>query len=238
MWFHYTHGNSPVTPGAFSQLCVAGVNAGVGHAYLLRCECPGENHLLEAVYAVATGHSARTNQEGELIAWEADIARVIADFASTRRGALTIELSLGRKGDAAKGRAAGRRTSALKSTGRRATSAELAGVVPVVLFLVDDLEIIRGEPARRRAFLDRDLSAMSRTYAWTLRQYSRVVEQRNRLLKDIRDGMGDADSLPPWTAQLAAFGGRLLEVRTRFLGRSDAGDRLRYTAGSPIPRSS
>ena len=31
--------------------------------------------------------------------------------------------------------------------------ADLSGVAPLVLFLADDLEIIRGEPARRREFL-------------------------------------------------------------------------------------
>jgi DNA replication and repair protein RecF len=90
-------------------------------------------------------------------------------------------------------------------------------LAPIVLFLVDDLEIIRGEPARRRAFLDTDLSTMSRTYNWTLQQYQRVLDQRNRLLKDIRDTQSPHDNLLPWNHQLASLGGRLLEVRTRFI---------------------
>ena len=190
---------------------------GTGMHIFSGANAQGKTNLLEAVYLAATGHSARTNQEGEMIAWAADIARVLADFASTRRGALTIELSLGRKGEAGEGQRGGSAHKRIKVNGVARSLTDLAGVVPVVLFLVDDLEIIRGEPARRRAFLDHDLSAMSRTYAWTLRQYSRVVDQRNRLLKDIREGVGDADSLQPWNAQLAAFGGRLMEVRMRFL---------------------
>ena len=39
----------------------------------------GKTNLLEAVYLSATGNSPRTNQEGEMIAWDADIARVIAE---------------------------------------------------------------------------------------------------------------------------------------------------------------
>ena len=176
----------------------------------------GKTNLLEAVYFAATGHSPRTHQEHELIAWEADVARVVADFSSTQRGTFTVEASLGRK---------------LTPEGRRATGvskrwkvnetprqlADLAGLVPVVLFLVDDLDIIRGEPARRRSFLDTDLAAMSRTYAWALRQYTRVIEQRNRVLKDLRDGHAAREDLLPWNEQLATFGGRLLEVRTRFI---------------------
>jgi len=181
----------------------------------------GKTNLLEAVYLSATGRSPRTNQEGEMIAWGEEIGRVTADYLSERRGSLTVEVSLGRKSTDPE-RQGGSAQKRIKVNGAVRSLADLAGVVPVVLFLVDDLEIIRGEPARRRAFLDNDLAAMSRTYAWALRQYTRVVDQRNRLLKDIRDGMGDAESLLPWNAQMAAFGGRLLEVRTRFLADLNA----------------
>lgn len=177
----------------------------------------GKTNLLEAVYLAATGRSPRTSQEGEMVEWGDDIARVVADFESERRGALMVEVSLGRRTPAGEGPRGGSAQKRLKLNGVTRSLADLAGVVPVVLFLVDDLEIIRGEPARRRAFLDTDLSAMSRTYTWALRQYTRVLDQRNRLLKDIRDNQADTENLAPWNAQLAAFGGRLLEMRTRFL---------------------
>lgn len=179
----------------------------------------GKTNLLEAVYLAATGHSPRTGQESELITWDAEVARVTADFDSERRGAFTVDVSLGRKSAAAgqETRRGGSAEKRIKVNGAPRTAADLAGLAPMVLFLVDDLEIIRGEPARRRQFLDTDLSAMSRTYLWALRQYTRVLDQRNRLLKDIRDGQAQAIDLPPWDAQLAAFGGRLLEVRLRFI---------------------
>lgn len=189
----------------------------------------GKTNLLEAIYLSATGHSPRTGQESELIAWDAEVARVVTEFASERRGNFTIEVSLGRKssGAGSEARRGGtadssmRRGSAaekrIKVNGVTRTAADLAGLAPVVLFLVGDLEIVRGEPARRREFLDTDLSVMSRTYLWAWRQYNRVLDQRNRLLKDIRDGLAPAADLPPWDAQLAAFGGRLLEVRLRFV---------------------
>jgi len=179
----------------------------------------GKTNFLEAVYLTTTGRSPRTNQESELIAWDSDIARVVAEYDTQRRGPLTIELSFGRKGEIPftgdkRGESAHKR---IKVNGVARHLADLAGLVPVVLFLVDDLEIIRGEPARRRAFLDIDLSAMSRTYTWALRQYARVVEQRNRLLKEMRDGQADPADLPPWNDQLITHGARVLEVRSRFI---------------------
>lgn len=185
----------------------------------------GKTNLLEAVYLAATGRSPRTSQESELIAWDREVARVTAGFDSERRGEFSIEVSLGRKAGVVEGSAARRGAGAekrLKVNGAARSAADLAGLAPVVLFLADDLEIVRGEPARRRAFLDTDLSAMSRTYQWALRQYQRVLDQRNRLLKDIRDGLAPAAGLPPWDAQLAAFGGRLLEVRLRFVADLNA----------------
>ena len=190
----------------------------------------GKTNLLESVYFIATGRSPRTNQEADLIAWDADVAHVSGVFASERRGAFVIETALGRKAPSADGRRSGSVQKRIKVNGAARQVADLAGLVPVVLFLVDDLEIIRGEPARRRAFLDTDLSAMSRTYGWALRQYARVLDQRNRLLKDIRDGQADPAQLHPWSEQLAAFGGRLLEVRTRFVADL-TGDCLRVYQG-------
>lgn len=177
----------------------------------------GKTNLLEAVYCAATGHSPRTSQESDLIQWDTEIGRIHGEFISALRGPFTMEIALARKPANAEGRRSAGVQKRIKVNGAPRQVADLAGMVPIVLFLVDDLEIIRGEPARRRAFLDTDLAAMSRTYAWALRQYTRVLDQRNRLLKDIRDGASEATELLPWNAQLAGFGGRLLEVRTRFV---------------------
>ena len=190
---------------------------GPGMHVISGANAQGKTNLLESIYFCATGHSPRTNQESELIEWDAEIARVIGTFESPLRGNFTVEISLGRKAMTEDGK---RSTGVLKrykvnETPRRLP--DLVGLVPVVLFLVDDLEIVRGEPARRRAFLDTDLAAMSRTYAWALRQYNRVIDQRNRLLKDIRENIGQGSDLLPWNEQLASLGGRVLEVRTRFI---------------------
>ncbi len=182
----------------------------------------GKTNLLEAIYLTATGRSPRTGQESELIDWDAEIGRVVGDLVSPLRGHFTIEVALGRKPAKDGERRSAGVQKTIKVNGAARTVASLSGLVPVVLFLVDDLDIVRGEPARRREFLDTDLSAMSRTYLWAQRQYARVLEQRNRLLKDIRDGAADPLDLAAWDAQLAAYGARLLEVRTRFVADLNA----------------
>ena len=176
----------------------------------------GKTNFLEAVYLLASGRSSRTNQENELIAWTADNARAHGDFASAIRGHFAMQVTLGRR-VSADGERTGGVQKRLKVNDVTRSMADIAGLVPVVLFLVEDLEIIRGEPVRRRSFLDLDLSTMSRTYGWALRQYTRILEQRNRLLKDIREGQAGAEDLYPWNEQLISFGSRIMEMRLRFI---------------------
>ncbi|HEY3376447.1 MAG TPA: DNA replication and repair protein RecF, partial [Armatimonadota bacterium] len=202
---------------AFRSYPSLDLTLGPGMHVFAGANAQGKTNLLEAVYLAATGRSPRTNHEGELIAWDAEIARVVGTFASTQRGDFTVEVSLARRATHSETQRGGSAQKRLKVNGAPRQLTDVAGLVPIVLFLVDDLDIIRGEPARRRAFLDTDLAAMSRTYAWALRQYTRVVEQRNRLLKDIREGQAELSALWPWNDQLASFGARVMEVRVRFL---------------------
>lgn len=79
---------------------------------------------------------------------------------------------------------------------------------------------MRGEPSRRRRFLDLEISQLSPSYCHTLACYRRVVEGRSRLLKIARDrrGVDVSDSpLGAWTEQLVNYGSRLLERRKQFL---------------------
>lgn len=195
------------------------ITLGPGLHIFAGANAQGKTNLLEAVYLTATGRSPRTHQDAELITWDADVARVTADYNSAVRGPFAVAVSLARRtpGSGHESRRGGPAVKQVKINGALRKPGDLAGLVPIVLFLIEDLDIVRGEPARRREFLDNDLSAMSRTYGMTLRQYQHVLEQRNRHLKDIRDGQASLDALAAWDTQLASYGGRVMEVRTRFI---------------------
>lgn len=55
-----------------------------------------------------------------------------------------------------------------------------------IVFNPSDHDLIRGEPAIRRAYLDRTLSAEDPEYLKTLSRYQKTLEQRNALLKNER----------------------------------------------------
>lgn len=97
---------------------------------------------------------------------------------------------------------------------------EALGIVSTVLFSPEDLQLIKGEPAYRRRFLD-DLAVSLRPSVAAYRSdYERILRQRNTLLKSMRRGDTDESALNTlriWNEQLATTGAHLLQARLRVL---------------------
>lgn len=166
----------------------------------------GKSNLLEAIMCACAGYSPRGASDAEMIRWGQDKARVTATIASEVRGALELEVTLA---------AQGRRQ--IKINGAARNLADLAGQVGLVMFAADDLDVIKRDPSSRRRFLDTELGALSRSYYWNLVRYRRGVDQRNRLLKDIRDRGRPAAQLASWDEQLVTTGAVVVEKRATFL---------------------
>lgn len=88
----------------------------------------------------------------------------------------------------------------------RRTAAELVGLVNAVLFSAEDMDLVHGPPSGRRRFLDILLSQADPLYVKALQRYQKVVQQRNHLLRLLRDGRAQADEMAFWDAQLVAEG--------------------------------
>ena len=103
----------------------------------------------------------------------------------------------------------------LRLDGQTVRALELATLGGVELIEPDDVELVLGPPARRRAFLDHLLSRLSLRYALVTREYQRVLEQRNALLRD-----GDPSGmLTAWDQRFVALGGEVDALRARALPR-------------------
>jgi DNA replication and repair protein RecF len=165
----------------------------------------GKTNLLEAVAVAATGDSPRARTTGELVRNGGDYGFVRADFSESERNA-RIEMGLAKTGQ---------RRIKIEGVVRR--RADLIGVAPVVLFWVEDMETVRGEPSGRRRLVDRELSAVRRPYYEHLSRYRRALEQRNRLLKSVREGRAPAASLDPWDRAAARHGARVMLERSEFI---------------------
>lgn len=164
----------------------------------------GKTNLLESIYLCATGRSHRTSHDSELIAFDESNAfiklTVVDDLERT--DTINIHLKKGsKKGIAING-------LTLKKTG------DLLGVLNVVMFSPEDLQLIKNGPGQRRRFMDMELCQISRVYYYNLNQYHKILKQRNNLLKNIK---GQESTLDIWDIQLAEFGKKLIKARKNFI---------------------
>jgi DNA replication and repair protein RecF len=196
----------------FRNYATLRIKPGPGLNIFVGRNAQGKSNLLESLYILATSKSTRAAKDTELIRFEQPIARVKADVLRDRSTDAEIELMLSQT-----------EKKAARVNGVRHTRlAEVIGQINAVLFDSGDLEIIRGEPAIRRRFLDLEISQTSPRYVHALGAFRKALEQRNRLLRDLRDARAGADaraSLPAWNAQMVQHGSRLIERRRLFLDR-------------------
>ena len=91
------------------------------------------------------------------------------------------------------------------------------GVVNLVFFSPEDLNIIKNGPGERRRFLDSELCQLDGVYITELAGYNHIVNQRNRLLKDCYANPGLKDTLDIWDAQMVGYGKKIIDKREEFV---------------------
>ncbi len=167
----------------------------------------GKTNLLEAIAYLSTLRSFRSSPDHALIAEAEESAVIRAGIGSVERDRL-IEMEIPRSGP--------RRVQVDKTRLRRTT--DLLGVIRVIAFLPDDLDMVKRGPAQRRDLLD-DLAVQ----LWPAShadqaEYERALRQRNAFL---RSGERDPVTLGVWDSRLAQAGGRVMARRSRVLETLD-----------------
>ena len=79
------------------------------------------------------------------------------------------------------------------------------------------LNIIKNGPAERRRFIDLELCQLDKLYLSDLSSFNKVLNQRNKLLKDISFRPDLVDTLPVWDMQLLEYGTRIIRKRKKFV---------------------
>ena len=98
-------------------------------------------------------------------------------------------------------------------------AADLLGLLNVVFFSPEDLSIIKNGPSERRRFVDMELCQLDSVYLHNLNHYNKIVNQRNRLLKDLYANPGLRDTLFLWDSQLVSYGQKIIEQRNTFISQ-------------------
>ncbi|MGZ8501901.1 MAG: DNA replication/repair protein RecF [Candidatus Limnocylindrales bacterium] len=169
----------------------------------------GKTSLLEAIVLLAWGRSHRTSTDAELIRWGTDLARVEGRIGSSdpTPGAepTTIEVALVREG--------GGQRKRIRVNGVPRRAAALGGVLRTVMFAPEDMLLVAGSPGPRRTALDTLAASRSPAFAADLATYGRALQQRNGLLRAIREGTAGRDELSFWDVALLESGGAVVEGR-------------------------
>jgi DNA replication and repair protein RecF len=173
----------------------------------------GKTSLLEAIVLLAWGRSHRTSTEGELVRWGQELARIEArvgrpDAEPEQRDA--IEVALVRTG-------AGGARKRIRVNGVARRAAGLAGVLRTVLFAPEEMLLVVGSPSLRREALDRLAGQRFPIYAKDLATYGRALQQRNGLLRAIREEQATREELRFWDRALLESGTAVREARQRLL---------------------
>jgi DNA replication and repair protein RecF len=93
----------------------------------------------------------------------------------------------------------------------------LAGHLRVVVFAPEDMLLVAGSPTLRRAAIDQLASSLYPSYAPDLATYGRALQQRNGLLRAIRDETGSRDDLRLWDRPFLESGAAIVAARARLL---------------------
>lgn len=165
----------------------------------------GKTNLLEAIFFLATGKSHRAGRDQDLIMEGADGLSARASVIR-RTGELTLDLSLGN---------ATRKQVKINGLAERRI-ARLVGNLAAVFFSPDDLQLVKGPPSGRRRFLDIEIAQISQSYLHHLMAYTRVLAQRNTLLKQ---EVPDSGLLAVYNEQLLEAGAQVISRRARAVKR-------------------
>ena len=166
----------------------------------------GKTNILEAAYLSGTTKSHKGSKDKEMIRFDCEEAH-IRTIVEKNDKEYQIDMHIRSKGS--KGVAVNRMPIKKAS--------DLFGILNIVLFSPEDLNIIKEGPAERRRFLDIELCQLDKIYLSDLAKYNKVLNQRNKLLKDINFRPDLIETLSVWDAQLVDAGKRIIQRRKEFI---------------------
>lgn len=169
----------------------------------------GKTNLLEAIYLLGVGESFRAKRTEEMVRFEQELGRVSGDVPLTKKDTIVLEVVV--NGGIVMGKVVNKRKYLVDGVSRRRK--DILGILPLVLFRPEDIELISGSPDNRRKFLDRLLIQVDRVYEHSLSTYEQALRRRNKILDSVREGVSSRYSLTFWDGLLIKHGQVLQDKR-------------------------
>ena len=185
----------------------------------------GKTNLLEAIAYLGSGKSFRAQRTAEMVRFGAEFADISGNvFAQNRQQSLRWVLFSDR-----------RARQVWRNGAKKKTAADINGVISTVLFCPEDLMVLKTGAAARRRLGDHALCQLRPNYDAALTEYNRILEQKNRILKDHFENPAVLEILPEYNARLCQVGALLISYRARFydsLGKAAAAYHDQFSGGA------
>lgn len=168
----------------------------------------GKTNLIEAIYLLSVGKSFKTHINKQMIMFDKDFAKVQGEIITNNK-TRKLEMILGNNFKRAK----------IDDQELHKIS-EFVGLLNVVVFIPDDLYLIKGSPRNRRHFIDLELSKISPIYVFNLSKYNQLLKERNKYLKILNQKYQSNDEyLEVLDEQMARLQTDLIRRRKDFVVR-------------------
>lgn len=165
----------------------------------------GKTNILEAIYVSATTKSHKGSKDKEIVNFNKEEAH-IRTYLEKEGVECRVDMHLRKN-----------KSKGIAIDGQKIKkAADLLGLLNVVFFSPEDLAIIKNGPSERRRFADMELCQLDSFYLYNLNHYNKIVNQRNKLLKDMYFNPGLKETLNIWDSQLISFGSKIIERRKLF----------------------
>ena len=165
----------------------------------------GKTNILEAIYVSATTKSHKGSKDKEIINFEKEESH-IRTYLEKEDVEYRVDMHLRKS-----------KSKGIAIDGQKIKkAADLLGLLNIVFFSPEDLAIIKNGPSERRRFADMELCQLDNFYLYNLNHYNKIINQRNKLLKDISFNPGLKETLNIWDSQLVSFGSKIIERRKLF----------------------
>ena len=180
---------------------------------LLGSNASGKTNILESIFLLATGKSFKADSDREMIAFGREMGRVGGEIKQLNNERIKLDILI------TAGEVSGIKTPFKKFSvnGVAKRMLDFAGILKVVLFWPEDLELVTDSPSRRRKYLDFVLLQTDREYRRCLLSYEKGLRQRNRLLEAIRDEGAHRHQLIFWDQLLIKNGEYITKKREEYI---------------------
>lgn len=166
----------------------------------------GKTNLLESIFFASIGKSPRTNKEKDVLLWgekQANIdIEVIKKFSKSRISMFILRND--------------KKTIKINNIPIRKIG-DLMGELVVVYFSPDEIKLVKEAPNDRRRFMDIDISQMDKNYFYLLLRYEKILNQRNKLLKETQNFDVLKRTISIWDEQLSKIASKIILTRLNFV---------------------